>query len=654
MYMLLVWLLLCGYSVSYAQSPYALSPAWYFGRGARLTFPNGNFPVSGAPVTGMVPTTVEGIEASTSICFDNGATAVYSNTMRAFNSNPANASFNDFIRDFTNNAGGDNRCSGSATGGGVSFPDPVRNNYYPAGNTSNDAFYMVLSNDLTGGLCGSRGLNRYRFTGTGIAVVYNAGPVAIETAAFPNEAITACTDGDGGYWVISHTKTVNNIFRVWHYLRTGAITGPTDYTAGAAFFSDSDASQSYLKVSPCQDKIAFIGGNTLTVHNFSRTTGAVTGELRRVTGAGAGVGLEFSPDGSRVYYSGLGNTVNWVDIASGTTGSVAGSASWSMQLGPDGKIYTSGTGTGSTTMGSISNANTAPSYSTFSTAAGSDVYNGLSNIAWLSPRLPVVTSTATATCNIFNFSFVFRNYFNANIPVNLASVTWNWGDASANTTGNLTPSHTFPTTGGPYTVTLTFTDQTCTHTWTDNISVTITCPAPVELLNFAGLYNHGNVDLTWQTATEVNNDYFELQRSVDGINFTTIGNIDGAGNSSSVLDYKHTDMGVSGAILYYRLLQHDFDGTIKSSKIISVRLDKTGSAPIVIMPNPFSSSFTLTKVYPESATVSVYDVLGRLLEQKVTTEGELSLTLGESLSNGSYFVQYLTDKDSYTLRVEKK
>ena len=302
----------------------------------------------------------------------------------------------------------------------------------------------------------------------------------------------------------------------------------------------------------------------------------------------------------------------------------------------------------------MSTPNGAVSYGPLGLPGGATTFRGLINIAWLTPQVPVITPAATATCNIYDFSFVFRNYFNSNIPVNLASVTWNWGDASANTTGTLTPQHTFPTTGGPYTVTLTFTDQSCTHPWTATIPVTITCSAPVELLSFAGLYKNGNVNLTWQTAMELNNDYFELQRSVDGINFEGIANIDGAGSSSSVLDYAYTDMSVSGSILYYRLIQHDFDGTLSSSKIVSVRLDKTGSAPVVIMPNPFSSSFVLTKVYAEKATVFVYDALGRLLDQKVTNEGELTITLGETLATGSYVVQYTTSASSYSLHVQKR
>jgi hypothetical protein len=101
-------------------------------------------------------------------------------------------------------------------------------------------------------------------------------------------------------------------------------------------------------------------------------------------------------------------------------------------------------------------------------------------------------------------------------------------------------------------------------------------------------------------------------------------------------------------------LQHDFDGSVYASKIVSVHLDKIGAAPVVIMPNPFSNSFVLTKLYAEKATVSIYDAIGRLLEQKVSNEGELSITLGETLANGSYIVQYTTATSAFALHVQKR
>ncbi|HSZ71368.1 MAG TPA: T9SS type A sorting domain-containing protein, partial [Cytophagaceae bacterium] len=648
-YLLLVlFSIIIGVNSVFGQvSPYSISPDWYHGYGGRMTFPNGNFPTSGAPTPGNTATNNStGVEASTSVCFRNGAVSIYTNTQQVYNAS-SSGTWTAFIRNFVGDTPpAQGNCSGSSTGGAVAFPDP-------ANNATNDAFYVVTGNDETGGTCQFAGVNRYRFTGTGATVAYNAGPTNMAVDAFAGEAITASTDGAGGYWVIIHNKSTANIFRVWHFTTSGAITGPTDYNVGAAV-SDVTGTQSYLKVSPCQDKIAYHSGGTLVVHNWDRVNGVVGAELRRIAPADHGVGLEFSPDGSMVYYSGQSTAVSYVNVGTGATGTVAGATSWSMQLGPDGKIYTSPGG--ATALGVISNANTAPSYGTTAAFGGAaSIYRGLSNMTWLSPQLPVITPTATATCNVYNFSYVFQNYFNTNIGVTAGSEVWNFGDGTGNLSGlGATPSHTFPAgSGGPYTVTLTFTDATCGHSWTTTTPVTVTCPAPVELVNFAGVANSGGADLIWQTAQEINNDYFDLQRSLDGIHFQSIAELKGAGNSSSLLTYTYRDVEVTSGLVYYRLVQHDKDGKQAYSKIISVRFDKTGM-PISVAPNPFSSSFTLTKIYLEPATITVYDVCGRIVEQKITTAAETTVSLGEALANGSYIVQYVTAINAYTLHIEKQ
>ncbi|MDF2456202.1 MAG: hypothetical protein K0R51_2195 [Cytophagaceae bacterium] len=638
--LLLTFFLILGLSVSFGQvSPYSLAPDWYFGQGGRLTFPSGNFPTSGAPATSSMPTnTSVGVEASTNVCFTNGAVAFYTNSQQVYNANPANAGWTDYIRALT----ADGTCAGSSTGAGVAIPDPV---------SPTNAFYLILANDVTSGSCNHAGVNRYRLTGTGTAVTSPTGPTLMAPDAFAGEAITAGTDGAGGYWVVIHNKGTANTFRVWHFTPTG-ITGPVDYNVGAAV-GDVTTSQSYLKISPCQDKIAYHSGSVLVVHNWNRNTGVVGAEIRRISPASYGVGLEFSPDGSKIFYSGQASAVSCVDIATGSAVAVGGaSSSWSMQLGNDGRIYCS---PGGTSIGVIGAPNTAPSYSSLAIAGGGSTFRGLSNIAWMTPNAPVITATATATCNVYNFSFVFRNYFNGNIGINVPTVTWDWDDGTANTTNNIAPSHTFPaSSGGPYNVTLTFNDATCGHTWTATVPVTVTCPAPVELISFNGIGNPSGADLIWKTAMELNNDYFDLQRSFDGVNFHSIAHIPGAGTSNSVLTYPYRDTEVTAGLAYYRLIQHDFDGTQASSKIIAVHFGKSMGAPVLIAPNPFSSSFVLSKIYDEEATVTVYDIYGRIVEQKNTTAAETTISLGENLANGSYIVQYLTGSNAYTIHVEKK
>jgi hypothetical protein len=94
---------------------------------------------------------------------------------------------------------------------------------------------------------------------------------------------------------------------------------------------------------------------------------------------------------------------------------------------------------------------------------------------------------------------------------------------------------------------------------------------PIELLYFncvkSDLISN---KLNWSTASENNNDYFSIEKTTDGINFHTISNVDGAGNSYSNINYEYEDYDISEGITYYRLKQTDFDGKYQHSPIISV------------------------------------------------------------------------------------
>ena len=75
------------------------------------------------------------------------------------------------------------------------------------------------------------------------------------------------------------------------------------------------------------------------------------------------------------------------------------------------------------------------------------------------------------------------------------------------------------------------------------------------------IIENNNVDITWKTASEINNDLFEIQKSDDAINWTTWKTVYGVGNSSSVVEYEAVDLSPYQGTTYYRLKQIDFDGT---------------------------------------------------------------------------------------------
>lgn len=95
-------------------------------------------------------------------------------------------------------------------------------------------------------------------------------------------------------------------------------------------------------------------------------------------------------------------------------------------------------------------------------------------------------------------------------------------------------------------------------------------PLPIELLSFTGIKEGKNNQLKWTTASEKNNDYFTIEKTIDGIEFNEIGTREGAGNSIYYNSYQLTDMNVEPVINYYRLKQTDFDGNSTYSNLISI------------------------------------------------------------------------------------
>ncbi|MBX2946998.1 MAG: hypothetical protein KF725_14280 [Cyclobacteriaceae bacterium] len=109
-------------------------------------------------------------------------------------------------------------------------------------------------------------------------------------------------------------------------------------------------------------------------------------------------------------------------------------------------------------------------------------------------------------------------------------------------------------------------------------------PLPVELVYFrASLTPEKLVNLQWQTASELNNDAFEVERSKDGFDFTSIARVNGAGTTPTKNDYALLDQFPLSGTSYYRLKQIDFDGTYTYSPVISI---KRGDDPFTVYPNP--------------------------------------------------------------------
>jgi hypothetical protein len=124
-------------------------------------------------------------------------------------------------------------------------------------------------------------------------------------------------------------------------------------------------------------------------------------------------------------------------------------------------------------------------------------------------------------------------------------------------------------------------------------------PLPVTLLYFTAKKNGNKVDFKWATASEIDNDYFLIERSSDGINFTELIMKDGAGNSTVTKKYTAEDLAPIDGVNYYRLSQTDYNGTTAYSEIISVNFVTNAETPVSmfsIYPSPFNGGFKISFV----------------------------------------------------------
>lgn len=113
-------------------------------------------------------------------------------------------------------------------------------------------------------------------------------------------------------------------------------------------------------------------------------------------------------------------------------------------------------------------------------------------------------------------------------------------------------------------------------------------PLPVELIHFSAEPNGSDVTLNWITATEKNNDYFTIEKTKDGVSYTEVAKVDGAGNSTTKLNYSLSDNEPFNGTSYYRLKQTDFDGKFTYSALVKVDFSPGGLSELsqLVYPNP--------------------------------------------------------------------
>lgn len=168
---------------------------------------------------------------------------------------------------------------------------------------------------------------------------------------------------------------------------------------------------------------------------------------------------------------------------------------------------------------------------------------------------------------------------------------------------------------------------------------------PIQLLTFTGEHKNRKNYINWSTISETNNDYFTLERSFDGYEFSELSVVKGAGTSNSVLDYEVIDHFPESIITYYRLKQTDFNGKVTYSEIILVKGSEEET--IEIFPNPTNGIFEIKTPLNEYAKIKIINSTGAVLKEIECTDQKIDIS---HFAKGLYFISVETGN---TMSVKK-
>ncbi|MCX6351159.1 MAG: T9SS type A sorting domain-containing protein [Bacteroidetes bacterium] len=181
---------------------------------------------------------------------------------------------------------------------------------------------------------------------------------------------------------------------------------------------------------------------------------------------------------------------------------------------------------------------------------------------------------------------------------------------------------------------------------------------PVTLTYFDAAIENNIVIAKWQTASELNNDYFEVQKSTDGIHFSTIGTVKGAGNSNSIINYNFKDNSRPAATVYYRLRQVDFNGQFEYSSIAKVMTNGIMKESIEVYPNPFNDKIEVNINYTQTSNIEAQltDMKGNVYYNKclLYSKGDAPIVLNtQKLKPGIYILTIKDGTEVKTFRLLK-
>ncbi|HEY1045678.1 MAG TPA: T9SS type A sorting domain-containing protein [Bacteroidia bacterium] len=212
------------------------------------------------------------------------------------------------------------------------------------------------------------------------------------------------------------------------------------------------------------------------------------------------------------------------------------------------------------------------------------------------------------------------------------------GGSSGNATSGVTAASSRSTTYSPFTL---------------GSSSTLN-PLPIELLSFTAKANNSNVSLNWSTASELNNDFFSVEKSMDGINWTVIGKVNSIGNTEKITEYALIDANPVTGVQYYRLKQTDINGQFTYSQIVPVNFSGKVVNSVVIYPSPANNVLNLEVSASESGqtNITIYNALGTKVMELSGDQRFYSIDI-TSLDAGIYYIEVSQDGNTSKSKVLK-
>lgn len=237
------------------------------------------------------------------------------------------------------------------------------------------------------------------------------------------------------------------------------------------------------------------------------------------------------------------------------------------------------------------------------------------------------------------FMFVQFAIPNSNVSI------YNAGGYVAQATANGAGTVVVPYACGQGPITAVLSVNLSTGAFCNNVVISTPATLPVKYTSFTSTIQSQGVLLKWATSYEFNNAKFVVEKSTDGVNYTSVGEIAGAENSYEEKNYSFTDLGFrAGDVAYYRIKQLDLDNKFTYSKVVYVNNSKAGLGNIRLFPNPVRGNETIQVAGISAAdlnkgNVRIYSVTGAPVAFDIA--GSNAIQLDSRTPSGMYIIQIL-------------